>query len=133
MSALNSFMYKWRGKRLTFVEERGECAAEYNSLFRSFSWAFRKDCRERGLKVLSIEKTYSHSGDEYGINAVVMRVEDGAMFFVSMPNVQAPSAFDKVIYRSIPNEKDVRGGRNRYSDLNALPSMLKCAIWDYKE
>lgn len=89
-----------------------------NGVNRVFKATLRKICDEDGLELVQYDKIYFEG-------SAFIRRKDGCLFYISLQDVRFfPSFAESILYRTVKNTEDYRGGPNHYSDIESLGCSL---------
>lgn len=115
---IKDFLNKWYNKQIE--DWGGETSPEYRSFQTNYRSVIKDFCKNIGMELYSFNKNH------YDFSAIIKSNITNQFYYISIPDVRywKNEWANKILYRTMENEKDWTGGSNRYSTLENLSDNL---------
>ena len=115
---VDKFLNKWYNKE--FENWGGETSPEYKNFQTNYKSVIKEICNDIGMNLYSFNKNH------YEFSAVVKSNTTNQFYYFSISDVRywKNEWADNILFRTMENDKDWTGGRNRYSKLKDLEENL---------
>lgn len=118
---MNTFRKTWNRER---VEDTGSTmSSEAKSFVRAFKNMLKRELEGEGIEIVRFEPNH------YDCSGFLKQNDKYIYISYSIPrgysiDFDSCSSLDGVLYRTVKNDKDFRGGRNNFSSLRDLPNNI---------
>ena len=115
---VDKLLNKWYNKE--FENWGGETSPEYKNFQTNYKSVIKEICNDIGMNLYSFNKNH------YEFSAVVKSNTTNQFYYISISDVRywKNEWADNILFRTMENDKDWTGGRNRYSKLKDLEENL---------